>query len=261
LRARGDDTLALSLRDPAEAASRTSGCDAVVNLAGEAVAQRWTAASKAKMLESRSERPHRFLTALAGASARPTTYVSASGIGYYGTSEIASFVEGSPPGDDFLARVCVKWEGVAREARALGMRVACVRTALALGKDGGALAKMFPAFNLGLGGVIGNGRQWYSWIHIDDLIGIYMLALDGADGALNASAPNPVTNAEFTRALGAALHRPTFLPTPTFALRAMLGEGADVLLTGQRVLPERTQALGYTFKYPKLDAALESLLA
>ena len=152
-------------------------------------------------------------------------------------------------------------KATARNAHDLGMRVACVRSGIALGRDGGALAKMLPPFKMGAGGIIGNGKQWFSWIHIDDLVGIYLLAIDGAEGVLNGTAPNPVTNAAFTKALGEAIHRPSFLPVPTFALRAMLGEGADALLNGQRVIPKRTQELGYAFAYPAIEPALDQVLA
>jgi uncharacterized protein (TIGR01777 family) len=188
-------------------------------------------------------------------------YVSASAIGYYGTSATATFTETSPPGDDFLARVCVGWETEARRAESLGMRVALIRTGLVLGTDGGALAKLLPIFKLGLGGPIGSGTQWYSWIHIDDLVGIYLLALDGASGPLNGTAPAPVTNRAFTDALGAALHRPAFLPVPAFAISAILGEGAVVVVEGQRVLPEATHERGYTFVYPTLAGALAALVS
>ncbi len=259
LRARGDDVHAGSLRDPAAAAHLADGCDVVVNLSGEPIGQRWNAAVKRAIGESRVELPRRFIEALAAAKHLPRAYISASAVGYYGSSERRTFTESSPPGSDFLADVCVRWEREADLAGALGMRVAKIRTALALG-NGGALAKIVPPFRLGLGGIIGSGRQWFPWIHIDDLVGIYLLAIDGADGVLNAVAPNPVTNAQFTHALGRALHRPTIVTTPTFALRTMLGEGADVVLTGQRVLPERTLALGYRFVYETIDDALHAIL-
>jgi uncharacterized protein (TIGR01777 family) len=259
LRARGDDVLTGTLREPQAAAAFAGSCDAVVNLAGEPVAQRWNEAIKRRIKESRVDLPRRFIAALAERP-RPAAYVSASAIGYYGTSETATFVEDSPPGDDFLARVCAEWEREAQRAADLGIRVACVRTGVVLGTDGGALPKMLAPFRAGLGGVIGSGRQWFSWIAIDDIIGIYLLAIDKAQGPLNACAPNPVTNAEFTKQLAAAVHRPAFLPVPTLVLRAMLGEGADALLQGQRVLPERTTALGYTFAFPRLKEALAALL-
>ncbi|MGA8098832.1 MAG: TIGR01777 family oxidoreductase [Candidatus Cybelea sp.] len=260
LRARGDEVGGASVRIPAAAADVAAQCDAIVNLAGEPIAQRWNDRVKERIETSRVDASRNFLDALAGRRCRCTAYVSASAVGYYGTSETETFVEESPPGDDFLARVCVGWEREAQRASTLGMRVAVVRTGIALGTDGGALPKMLPAFRLGIGGAIGDGRQWLSWIHVDDLIGIYRLALDGAQGPLNACAPNPVTNATFTEELGAALHRPTVLPVPTLALKAMLGEGAQMLLRGQRALPRRAQELGYRFEFPQLKDALRNLL-
>jgi uncharacterized protein (TIGR01777 family) len=260
LTARGDDVRSASLREPERAAAMADGCDVVVNLSGAPVAQKWTAEHKRAILESRTEAPRRFLIALGGIEHRPKAYVSASAVGYYGASQTETFTEKSPPGTDFLADVCVRWEAEAKRAADLDMRVSIVRTGIALGRDGGALAKMLPPFRLGLGGIIGDGKQWMSWIHIDDLVGIYLLAIDGAPGVLNATAPKPVTNAEFTKTLGTVLHRPTLLPTPTFALRAMLGEGIEAVTRGQRVVPTRTQALGYTFKFIDLSGALDRIL-
>jgi len=257
---RGHETIGASLRDPDAAATLAASCDAIVNLAGEPIAARWNERVKHLIETSRVEAPRRFLAALGARERRCTVYVSASAVGYYGTSETETFVEESPPGDDFLARVCVGWEREANRASDLGMRVAVVRTGVALGTDGGALPKMLAPFRLGLGGVIGNGRQWLSWIHIEDLVGIYLAALEGAAGPLDACAPNPVTNADFTKELAAALKRPSFLPVPTIALRAILGEGADMLLRGQRVLPRRTQELGYRFEFGDLKDALANLL-
>lgn len=260
LRERGDDVVTASLRDPRAAAAACEGTDAIVNLAGEPIAQRWSKAVKERIVQSRVDQPRALIDALRNVRARPGAYISASAVGYYGTSETATFTEQSPPGDDFLARACVGWEREANRAAELGMRVAVIRTGVALGSDGGALAQMLPPFKLGAGGIIGSGKQWISWVHVDDVVGVYLLALDGASGALNATAPNPVTNEEFTRALGAAVHRPTVLPTPTFALRLLLGEGADVLLTGQRVLPDRTKAEGYSFRFTHLSDALPALV-
>ena len=257
---RGDEVVRDSLRDPERAARNLVECDTIVNLAGEPLAQRWNAAVKHSILYTRTELPQRFLEAIGTFPAHPNAYISASAIGFYGTSETATFTEASPPGTDFLARVCVAWEREAQRAQTLGMRVAIVRTGVALG-DGGALAAMLTPFRLGGGGIIGDGRQWISWVHIDDVVGVYLEAIDGVAGVMNATAPNPVTNAEFTRALGLAVHRPTVLPTPTFALRLMLGEGADMLLTGQRVLPQRTLAEGYTFKFTEIDDALANAVA
>ena len=261
LLARGDEVVLASMRDPAEAAQRAAGCDAVVNLAGEPIAQRWSAAVKARLADSRIAATSAFLSALEGRQPRPRAFVAASAIGFYGSSETATFDEESPAGTDFLGTLCAEWERSSLHARSLGMRVSLIRTGIVLGVDGGALAKLLPIFKLGLGGVVGNGKQWFSWIHIEDQVAIYLAAIDGADGILNATAPEPVTNAEFTAALGAALHRPALLPVPSFALHVLLGEGATVVLDGQRVLPTRTIALGYRFRHPHLGEALQSLLA
>ena len=260
LRARGDEVETASMRDPSAAADLAVTCDAIVNLAGEPLGQRWNAEVKRRVEESRVDAPRHFLQALAERSPRSKTYVSASAIGYYGTSETETFVEESPPGNDFLARVCFEWEREALRASELGMRVALVRSGIALGTDGGALEKILPLFRAGAGGIIGSGRQWISWIHIADLVGIYEIALDSVEGPLNACAPNPVTNATFTKEIAASVKRPARLAVPTFALRAMLGEGAEMLLRGQRVLPQRTQRIGYRFAFAELTDALANLL-
>jgi uncharacterized protein (TIGR01777 family) len=260
LRARGDEVRETSMREPRQAASVASECDAFVNLSGETLAQRWNDRVKARILESRTALPAQFFDALAAFDHKPRVYVSASAIGYYGTSETATFIEADPPGNDFLARVCVDWERVALRAVTLGMRATCVRAGLVLGTDGGALQKLLPLFKAGTGGRVGSGRQWYSWIHIDDAIAIYLLALDRIGGAINATAPNPVQNAEFTQKLAQALHRPAALPAPPFMLKMALGEGAVMVLEGQRVLPGRAQQEGYQFKFAQLSAALGDLL-
>jgi uncharacterized protein len=260
LRARGDEVRAVSLRDPAGAAAVADGSDVVVNLAGEAVVGRWTEQRKRAIAASRVDLPHAFLSALERIERRPAAYVSASAIGYYGPSRSATFTESSPPGDDFLARVCVAWEAEAARAREFGLRVAIVRTGLALGRNGGALAQLLPLFRLGLGGPIASGEQWTSWIHLDDLVGIYLLAVDGYAGTLNATAPNPVTNRAFTRALAAAVHRPALFPAPEFALKLIFGEGASVVTEGQRVLPQATLAAGYAFRHPEIREACASLV-
>jgi uncharacterized protein (TIGR01777 family) len=258
---RGDRVTTASLRDPAAAAKIASAADVVVNLAGEPVAQRWTSAAKAKIRSSRVDSVRAFFDALASETRKPAAFVSASAVGYYGTSETATFDETSAPGSDFLAEVCVAWEATADHAATLGMRVTKVRTGLVLGSDGGALAKLLPLFKLGVGGVVASGKQWYPWIHIDDQVGIYLHAIDGTTGVLDATAPNPVRNAEFTRALGAAVHRPTIFPTPAFAIQLAFGEGAIVVTDGQRVLPTRTLATGYRFRYETLDPALAAIVA
>jgi uncharacterized protein len=257
---RGDDVRAVSLRDPARAALAAGGSDVVVNLAGAPVIERWTDEKKRAIASSRIDLPRAFLASLANVERRPQAYVSASAIGYYGMSRTATFTETSPPGDDFLARVCVAWEAEAAQASALGMRVAIVRTGLVLGRDGGALGKLLPLFRSGLGGPVASGEQWNSWIHLDDHVAIYKLAIDGYSGTLNATAPHPVTNRDFTRALAAAVHRPALFPAPEFALKLVFGEGASVLTEGQRVLPEATLAAGYAFRYPEIGAALADLV-
>ncbi len=260
LKARGDEAVVVSLRAPQEAADGAAACEVIVNLAGEPIAQRWTPDVKQSIFESRTVTPRAFLQALPKANRRTTRYVSASGIDYYGTSTDAVFDETSPPGETFLANVCVAWEREAHGAQALGMDVACIRTGLVLG-NGGILARLRPLFLVGLGGRIADGTAWYSWVHIDDLIGIYLMAIDGCNGALNAVSPNPVTNAEFTRVLAGTLHRPAALRVPPFAARMMLGEGASALLERQRVLPKRALELGYQFKFREIDEALKDLLA
>ncbi|MBV8363556.1 MAG: TIGR01777 family oxidoreductase [Candidatus Eremiobacteraeota bacterium] len=261
LAGRGDETVNASLRDPVTAAHALSDCDVIVNLAGEPVAQRWTAHVKKKIYESRTRLPRAFLDALGSLDVvHPKRYVSASAIGYYGTSDTTVFTEESAPGDDFLAKVCVDWEREARRAENFGMQVSCIRTGFALGNDGGALAKILPVFKAGAGGRVGTGRQWCSWIHIDDVIGIYLMAIDGRDGPFNAVAPNAVQNSELTRALGKALNRPTFLPVPSVALKATLGEGAYIATQGQRVEPQRALACGYQFTFSDLKAALQNLV-
>lgn len=259
LRDRGDVPVVISLRDPQRAAQEAVECSTIVNLAGEPIAQRWTAPVKQRILESRTVAPRSFLQELGRMHRRATIYVSASAIDYYGSSRDTAFDEDSPPGKTFLANVCVAWEQQAKSATTLGMRVACVRAGLVLG-NGGLLASLLPLFRAGLGGRIGDGKAWYSWVHITDLVGIYLSAMDEPNVTMNAVALNPVTNEEFVRALGERLGRPTWLPTPAFALRAALGEGAGVLLERQRVAPARALERGYRFRFPELAGALADLL-
>ena len=259
---RGDDVIAASVRGGVESAAQAcDGADAAVFLAGESIAQRWTGAARRRIGESRVDSTRSLVARFAQLDSPPKAYVSASAIGYYPTSESETYDETSPAGDHFLARLCVAWEAAAEEATSTRTRVALIRTGLALGTDGGTLKALLPVFRLGLGGPVASGRQWYSWIHIDDLVGIYLMAIDSIGGALNATAPNPVRNAEFTRELANALHRPAFLPVPSFALGLMLGEAAEIATRGQRVLPERTIANGYRFKFETLDAALSHLIS
>lgn len=258
LRARDDEPVVISMRDPERAAEEAVECAAVVNLAGEPIAQRWTAAVKQRIIDSRTIAPRSFLQHFARLRRRASVYVSASAIDYYGPGGDTPFDENSPPGNTFLASVCTAWEREALSATALGMRVACVRTGLVLGR-GGMLARLLPLFRAGLGGRIGDGTAWYSWVHVADVAGIYLSAIDDPDGAINAVAPNAVRNAEFVAALGEAVGRPARLPAPVFALRAALGEGVSVLIERQRVVPARALERGYCFAFPELAAALHDV--
>jgi uncharacterized protein len=256
LRERGDDVTTLSLRRD-ELAPKLEGRDAVVHLAGENLAQRWTAEAKREILASRVEGTRRLVAALPPSV---TTLVSASAVGYYGPHGDDVVTEETPPGDDFPAQVCVAWE---REANAFAGRVVTVRTGIVLTKDGGALAKMLMPFRLGVGGPVAGGRQYMPWVHLDDVVGIYVAALDDSAyrGAVNATAPEPVTNAEFSKALGRALHRPAVAPVPSFAIKAMYGEMAAIVLTGQRAIPRVAQANGYAYAHPDLDEALRDAVS
>ncbi|MYA72049.1 TIGR01777 family protein, partial [Candidatus Poribacteria bacterium] len=188
--------------------------------------------------------------------------VCASAIGYYGDSGDKRFTEVSPVGTDFLAEVCQEWESEAQKATDLGIRVVLVRIGLVLGLGGGLLAQVLPPFKIGVGGILGSGRQWMSWIHVDDVVGIMLHALENSEirGPLNATAPTPVRNTEFTKTLGAVLRRPTLFPVPTFGLKLMMGEFADFVVLSQNVVPEKTEVSGYEFRYPTLESALRDLL-
>ena len=235
--------------------------NAIIHLAGEPIAQRWNEESKRRIRESRVNGTRNLVQALAKLPQRPEALICASAIGYYGSRGDEILEESSAPGRDFLADVCVAWEREAQAAEALGIRVVQVRTGVVLDTRGGALAKMLPPFKMGAGGKLGSGRQWMSWIHHEDLAGIYRFALlNQVHGPLNATAPQPVTNAQFTQEMGQALKRPTLFPVPGFALRLLFGEMADVLLGSQRVLPRQVESEGYRFRYPKLAAALADAL-
>jgi uncharacterized protein (TIGR01777 family) len=217
-------------------------CDAVVNLAGENLfAQRWNASFKQVLRDSRVKSTHNVVQALArkpcNTAGNRKALVNASAVGYYGPRGDEELIEDSPPGDDFLARLCVQWEEAAHGAERFGVRAVVVRIGVVLDREGGALGRLLSTFQMGMGGATGSGRQWVSWIHHADLVGILLLASDTAavQRPINGMAPTPVTNADFAQALGRALHRPAFFSTPEFALRMMLGEVADVVLTGQRV--------------------------
>jgi uncharacterized protein (TIGR01777 family) len=243
-------------------------CDAVIHLAGENVfARRWSAEFKKQLRDSRILSTQHVVEALRRrpqrADGQAKALVNASAIGYYGPRDDEELTEDSAAGWDFLARLCVEWEEAARFAESAGVRVAWVRVGVVLDKEGGALAKLLTPFRLFVGGPVASGRQWMSWIHHDDLVSLFLLAVDNsqAKGALNGTAPNPVTNRDFSKALGRVLHRPSFVWTPGLALRVVLGEVADLVATGQRVLPKRALELGYAFQYPTLDAALAQILA
>ena len=251
-RAAGDSALAEIL----------APADAVVHLAGEPVAQRWTKAAKKRIVDSRVEGTRRLVSALATQSKRPRVLVSASAVGYYGSRGDQILTEASSAGDDFLAGLVVGWEEAAQSAESLGIRVVRLRFGMVLGQ-GGALAKLLPPFRFGVGGRLGSGHQWMPWIHIDDAVNLILFALSYAAirGAVNVTAPHPVTNEEFTTRLALALHRPAILPVPSFALRLALGEMSEMLLASQRVLPTVAKSAGFPFQYQELRPALENLLA
>ncbi len=239
-----------------------SGCNGVVNLAGEPIAEsRWTPERKQMILDSRKVGTQKLVEAIAQAASKPSVLVNASAIGYYGTSETATFDETSASGDDFLAHVCQAWEAEAQKVKQAGLRLVLVRIGIVLG-DGGALAKMIPPFKLFAGGPIGTGKQWFSWIHREDLVSLILQALTQTDfeGVYNATAPNPVRMAELSNTLGTLMKRPSWLPVPSFALEALLGDGAKVVLEGQKVLPKRTQAIGFQYQYPVLTQAIAEIL-
>jgi uncharacterized protein (TIGR01777 family) len=240
------------------------GAGGVVNLAGESIGgKRWSAAQKAAIRDSRIEATRSLVAAIDGAMARPAVLVSGSAIGYYGPHGDEPLDEQAPPGSDFLAQVCVEWEAEARRAESAGVRVAFVRTGLVLERDGGALAKMLRPFKLFVGGRLGSGRQYMSWIHRHDWIALvkWITETGTAAGPFNGTAPAPVTNAEFTRALARALARPAILPAPAFALKIALGEMAEPLvLTGQRVLPARAREMEFRFRYTDIHDALASIV-
>jgi hypothetical protein len=235
----------------------------VFNLAGEPVAEgRWTAERKRRIRDSRVLGTRNLVAGLAAQESRPRVLVSASAVGYYGDRDDEVLDETSSSGHGFLAEICVEWEREALAAERLGIRVVCVRTGIVLAPGGGALARMLTSFRLGAGGKLGSGRQWMAWIHLDDEVGILIHASQDARirGAINAVGPRPVTNAEFTRALGHAIHRPAFLPVPMTALRLAFGEMSEILTASQRVLPREAERTGYTFKHPELAGALAAAL-
>jgi uncharacterized protein (TIGR01777 family) len=238
------------------------GIDAVINLAGEPVAAgRWTQERKRLIVDSRVNATRLLARALSRASSKPRVFISASGVGYYGTSPDRLFDERDGSGSDFFADLCRAWEGAAFEAQSPNVRVVCLRTGMVLERDGGALAKMVPPFRAFVGGPIAPGSQWVSWIHRADLIGLieWVLGHEHIAGPVNAVAPGPVTMKEFCRELGKTLHRPSWLPVPEMALRLAFGELASFMTTGQQVVPKVALDGGYQFQYSRLDAAFRSI--
>jgi uncharacterized protein (TIGR01777 family) len=251
----GSGARAVSLRGNLDA---VAGADAVIHLAGEPVAQRWTKEVREKIRSSRVEGTRRLVDAIR--SNPPKVLVSASAVGYYGSRGDEMLTESAPPTDDFLGQVCQEWEREARKAEEFGVRVVCLRNGLVLG-DGGGLKKVLLPFKLGIGGKIGDGRQWTSWVHLEDTVGLIEFALSSSlKGPVNATAPNPVTNEEFTRELAAALHRPAIFPVPKFALRLLYGDMAQIVYASQRVIPEAALRAGYEFRFPNLKGALLEIL-
>jgi uncharacterized protein (TIGR01777 family) len=239
------------------------GDTAVVHLAGESIAAgRWTEAKKRRIRESRVESGRAVLAAIRQAAAKPRVLLQGSAVGYYGPCGDEIVTEAHPPGHDFLGNVCAEWEASTAEVESLGVRRAVLRTGVVLSDAGGALPRMALPFRLLAGGPLGNGRQWFPWIHIADEVGAirFLLEREDARGPFNLTAPKPLTNRDFSRALGKALHRPSLAPAPAFALRLVLGEMADALLTGQRAVPHRLLEHGYAFRHPEALGALRDLL-
>jgi uncharacterized protein len=281
LRARGDEVTVLSrnpdrarqalgdveahawdLRTDPAPVEALRGRDAVIHLAGEDVGQRWSEEVKREILESRELGTRHLVEGLRAADPRPGVLVSASASGYYGPHGDEPVDESVPAGGDFLADVVVRWEREAERASELGVRVVRLRTGIVLDKEGGALSKMLTPFKLGVGGPVAGGRQYMPWIHLDDVVGLYLAAVDREDftGAINTSAPRPVTNREFSKALGKALGRPAFSPVPKFGLQALYGEMSTIVVNGVNMVPRRAQDLGYDFRHPEVGEALRSTL-
>jgi len=234
-----------------------SGCNAVVNLAGEPIAERWSPQQKQAIMESRQVGTRKLVEAIANAQQKPQVLVSGSAIGYYGTSETEAFVEDSSGGHGFLAQVCQNWEAEAKKVKEYGVRLVILRIGIVLA-NGGALGKMIGPFKMFAGGPIGSGKQWFSWIHRHDLVNLISQAIDKTDmsGVFNATSPNPVRMGQLCQTLGEVMNRPSWLPVPDFVLEILLGDGAIVVLEGQQVLPKQTQAIGFNYRYPDLKPAL-----
>lgn len=258
----GVEIVGYSVTEGGEWQSQIAGCDGVVNLAGAPIAEeRWTAERKQILRDSRILGTQKLVEAIGAVDPKPQVLVNTSAIGYYGTSETAEFDETSPAGNDFLAQLCVEWEKSAQAVSQYGVRSVILRFGIVVG-DGGAVAKMIPPFKMFAGGPIGSGQQWFSWIDINDLVGLICFALrqPQMEGTFNATAPNPVRMNDLASTLGTILNRPSWLPVPSFVLDALLGDGAKVVLEGQKVLPKKTLEAGFEFKSSTLKAALEKLL-
>lgn len=254
-----------TIEDGFAEAERLEGLDAVIHLAGESVsALRWTDEKKAAIRSSRVDGTRSVVDALAKLKSRPKVLISGSAVGFYGDRDDEILSESSTAGDNFLAQTCREWEAESRRAEDAGIRTVLLRTGIVLSKDGGALATMLLPFKMGVGGVIGDGKQWMSWISLDDEIRAIEFVLEHEEvrGAVNLVSPNPVTNQEFTAALGEVLYRPTFIPLPEFAVSMLLGEmGDELLLSSTRVVPARLEQLGFEWQFPDLKPALEHVLA
>jgi uncharacterized protein (TIGR01777 family) len=265
LKKAGHSIRPVSLRTglPADALAQ---CDAVVHLAGEPIAQRWTPAAKERIRSSRVEGTRAVINAMRAqrlqAAHRLQVMISASAVGYYGSRGDDVLTESEPPAADFLGTLAADWEKEALEAESLGVRVTRLRLGMVLGPDGGALARLLPPFRLGVGGRLGSGRQWMSWIHLHDLAALieFLLKESTVRGAFNAVSPYPVTNAEFTGALAGALHRPAILPIPAAALKLVFGDMSQVLLASQRAIPDAATRAGFTFEYPDIFGALAEIV-
>ena len=280
LRARGDDAVVLSRTTDPDVVSgnpaiagpwldELSRCDAVIHLAGELIAgHRWTRKFKKRVLDSRVNSTRLIAESLAKSPLRadgsPRVLISTSAVGYYGMFDDnpTEFIETDPPGAGFLADVCVAWEKATEPAAVAGVRVAIVRVGVVLANDGGALPQLARPFRWFIGGPVASGRQWVSWVHVDDLAGLFVLALDRADavGPINGIAPEPVTNWGFSKSIAEVLHRPCRLTVPRFVLRILMGEMSELATQGQRVIPTRAKALGFEFQYPLLEPALREAL-
>ncbi len=236
--------------------------DAIIHLAGEPIAQRWNDDVRRRIGESRIDATRKLVSAISVLKHKPSVLVSASAVGYYGDRGDEILTEENSPGNDFLAQGCVDWEREALRARELGLRVVLIRIATVLGREGGALLKMLTPFRLGVGGKFGSGRQWQPWMHVDDLVRLLIFAAGNAHvtGPLNGSAPEPITNADFTKAMATAVHRPAIFPVPKFALKLTLGDVAEFVFKSQRVIPDLTQRSGFVFRYPEIGPALASLV-